>query len=417
MKIKFLRLASSFFLIGTSFTNAAVTFTPADTDTIIKLGGYLNAGYHGQRGDYVDWKNQYRRQEARENLNYELNNPLATPSSIAAAKKTYQRIVGTSPYWEDRKTSLNDIYLRANIDIEQKINDEYTAFAFYERDFRTDDNDDSVRDAYAGISSFWGSFRFGRDESALTYVRDMIYTPEEKGGYEYQSFIEPLSVAGRKDNSIIYNFNRDRYGFELGYVIDNEEDFYNENAYSASAKYIVYDGVTLAVGYSGGKITADKKGTITQPNLNGHGFSSYDISQVFDNAIYNQEFDLTQKQFNIALGYEMNSFKFGVTWFKADYELEVKGDSATYVDNNTSLEYAIKGWQSAVKYNITDSVELSAMYTRAENDFNDFVVLNALTFGTKYNITPQFIFYGNVGANNSDASHSAFTNTGLRFNF
>ncbi len=417
MKINFLRVASLSFFISISFANATLTITPENTDTVIKLNGFVNSGYHGQRGDYVDWKNMYRRQEAKENLDYELNTPLATPVSIATARKTYQRILDTSPYWEERKTSLSDIYLRVNIGLEQKISEQYTAFAFYERDLRTENNSDNVRDAYAGINSPWGGVRFGRDESALTYVRDLIYSPEEKDGYEYQSFIEPLSVSGRKDNSMIYSFVRDSYAIDVGYVFDNEDNFYNESGYSASAKYIVIDGLTLAMGYSGGKITADKKGNITPPDLTVHGFSSYDISQVFDGAIYNQAYDITQKQINIGLGYEIDSLKVGATWFKNDNELNVKGDSATYVANSTSLDYTIKGWQASAKYNVTHNFELSTIYTRADNDLNDFVLLNALSFGTKYHFTPQFLLYANIGANNSDASHSTFTNTGLRFHF
>ncbi len=116
-------------------------------------------------------------------------------------------------------------------------------------------------------------------------------------------------------------------------------------------------------------------------------------------------------------GYAGDSFSLGVTWFKSDYDMDVRGSDRNYAANSTSLDYTIKGIQASAQYSLTSDLELALMYTRANNDNNDFAILNALTLGTTYNITQQFKLYANAGANNSDASHSVFTNTGVQYYF
>ena len=288
--------------------HAGFTYHNPDTKTEIKVGGLLNVGYHGEHGDYADWQNISTRKEAAENLRYTENYPGSSSSAIEAARKNYQSALDAYPYWESRDTSVNDIYLRLNFDINQKIDDRYSAFAFYERDFRSSSSDDDVRDVYAGIRhQDWGSLRFGRDESGLTHVRDLIYSLDEKSDtgdkyYQYQKFIEPLAVSGRHDNSLLYSYDAKDFAFELGYIFDTEEDFVNQSGYAASGKYILFDRLTLALGYSGGEIKADKKGNIIRPNLTRHGLSSYAMDQVFANAIYNTEYKIDQKQFNVGGG-------------------------------------------------------------------------------------------------------------------
>jgi hypothetical protein len=398
--------------------SAAINYAPSD-NTQLQLGGYVNGGYHGEKGDYADWTNISARQEAARNLESTLNSPTASATDKTNAQTNYDRIVASRPYWESRDASLSDIYLRANLGLTHKINDSYGVFAFYERDFRTEAtaNEDLTRDAYVGISSNYGNVRFGRDESALTHVRDLIYSMEEKDGYSYHSFIEPLSVTGRHDNTFIYSYDAKDYALEVGYVLKTEQDFVSQSAYSTSAKYIVADNLTLAAGYSGGKLSADKEGDFTRPSMTDFGYSSYDIDQVFVSAVFNPEYQITQKQYNVGLGYKSDDLAIGVTYFDADYSLDVDGADSSHTAISDNLDYKLKGGQASISYKVTKDLELASVYSRAVNDDADFAILNALTFGVEYSMASEFMLYANLGANNSDASHNQFTNAGLRFSF
>lgn len=398
--------------------SAAISYTPSE-NTQLELSGFINGGYHGQKGDYADWTNISARQEAARNLESTLNSPTASATDKTNAQNNYDRMVASRPYWESRDASLSDIYLRANFGLTHKINDDYSVFAFYERDFRTETtaNEDLTRDAFVGISSNYGRVRFGRDESALTHVRDLIYSMEEKDGYSYHSFIEPLSVTGRHDNTLIYSYDAKKYAFEVGYVLKTEQKFVSQSAYSTSAKYLVADSIILAAGYSGGKLSADKEGDLTRPNMTKFGYSSYDIDQVFVSAVFNPEYQITQKQYNVGLGYKSDDIAIGVTYFGADYSLDVDGSDSSHAAIANSLDYKLKGGQASIAYKVTQDLELATVYSRAKNDDAGFAILNALTFGVEYSMAPEFMLYANLSSNNSDASHNQFTNAGLRFSF
>jgi predicted porin len=419
MKINWSHISPIAFIVFANTAHASINMTPDSSNTQLTLGGYINGGYHGQRGDYADWTNIYSRQEAARNLDSTLNSPTASDSDKVAAQNVYQNVLSKHPYSESRDTSLSDLYLRANMALEHKVDDRYSVFALYERDFRTEEegNVDLTRDAYVGIKSKYGNIRFGRDESALTHVRDLIYSMEEKDGYSYQSFIEPTSVTGRHDNSLIYSFDAANYAAELGYVFETEQDYISQDAYSASAKYILLESITVAAGYSGGNISADKNGNIIQPDLTGQGFSSFDVSQVFLNATYSPDYELKQKQYNVGLGYSDGDFSIGGTYFNADYSLDVNGKDSEHVETSTSLDYSINGVQASVAYAFSSGLELSSVYSRSVNEQNNFSIVNALSFGLEQSLSKEFMIYANVGANNSDASHNQFTNAGLRFNF
>lgn len=427
MKKTFQLSAIALALVSTS-SFAQVTFSVPGTDTIINVGGYINAGTHQRRGDQADWNNIFARQTAADYYQSVVGNPSSLPANITAAKTTYDNALKANPYWENLNTSLSDIYFRLRLGAEQKVGDDLKVFAFFERDFRTkrDDfgtqqflqNDDDVtRRTFIGVEGKFGQVRFGRDESAMDYVRDLLYMPIEKDSYEYHVLVQPISAMGRHDNSLIYNFNNGLFGFTAGAAFKSQENFVSESSYSASAKYVPLPGLTVAAGYVGGQLKTDTEGNIVQPNLNFLGLSGYDVSQVFENVAYNPRFKLDQQQANIGASYQTGPFSIGATVLRGKYKLNTSGEDVNRATITSASDYDMRGGQASLRYVFNEKLSVAALYTKSENTSNHFSVLNIKTLAAIYNITPKALIYGSIGRNTSDASHATVGNAGVRFGF
>lgn len=381
----------------------------------IRFGGHLNGGVHTESGDYIHWENIYARQEAKRYMESVLGRFSATEQEKALAIARYEQVQEIRPYWESRDKTVSDTYARLNIAVSHKIDENLEAFAFFERDFYVADQEDYMRDGYVGVRGDWGSFRFGRDESAMRHVRELLYSLQERVGHSYQDLIEPLSVRGRKDNSAIYSFERSDFAVELGYVIKDEIDYKSEYSYSGSFKYVLAEQFVLASGYAVGKIKADKEGVIIRPDLTYYGFSSFDVDRVFDDVLYNQAYSVEQKQFNLGVSYIGTYFNAGVTFFQSENDLEVYGENQTYNSVSGVSSFKIKGLQASINKQFTEKFSAAVVYSTAENEANDFNVTDSVIVEAIYNPSKQFSFYLNYGLNNSDASDSYFLNSGIRY--
>ena len=398
-----------------------VTYTIPSTNTTIMLGGYINAGSHQRRGDQADWENVFSRQAAFDYYQSVAGNSSFSAAQVAAAKAAYDKTVSANPYWENLNTSLSDIYFRMQLTAEQKVNEELKVFAFYERDFRTqrveDSDEDVTRRAFVGLEGTFGQLRFGRDESAMDYVRELLYMPIEKDNNEFHVLYQPISAMGRHDNSVIYNYNAGKFALTAGAAFKSEHDFVSESSQSLSAKYVVTPAFTIAAGYVGGQLKTDTEGNIVQPNLTFLGLSTYDVSASFKPVAYNPSFKLDQRQFNIGASYKAGRLAIGGTVFRGKYELKVHGQDANRAGTATNSDFDLRGAQASVRYQVNDKLSVAALYTKSENQTNDFSILNTNSVSVVYNLTPQALFYGTVGRNNSDGSRATIGNVGIRFGF
>ncbi|WP_238132561.1 porin [Vibrio cincinnatiensis] len=398
-------------------SQAAINYNHADTDTTLSLSGFLNGGYHLNKGDNVDWDNVSAQQKAQRNLDSILNSPSASEADKEIAREEFNKIKQNNPYWKEKDTSVDDSYLRLTIALNQKINDELQAFAIYERDFHTSDNDeDDVRDAYVGITSNYGSIRVGRDENSLTYVRDTLYTPEEKTGYERHSFFEPLTISGRNDNSIIYDFNNERFGIEAGYIIGQEEDYEKQSGYALSAKVNVSNFI-FSAGYAYGKKELDKKGVYNQPDLTSYGYSPFSISEVFYGFTDNLNYKHEEKQFNLGIAYKADFFDAAFVYTKSKNDLDAKGENVDGYSGSNNLSYDLDGFQTYIAKQFGDKYRISLNYSYLENKNEKYNITDAVTVEGKYFFIRDSFIYLNVGLDKSDASDIYLINSGIRLSF
>lgn len=414
-------------LVSTS-SMAEISFALPSTNTTIKIGGYFNAGTHQRRGDRVDWDNMLARQSAADYYQATAGNPSSTPGNITAAKAQYDKVVAANPYWENLNTSASDIYFRLRLAAEQQVSSDLKVFGFFERDFRTkrddfrgqhvtDGDDDVTRRAFIGLEGDFGQLRFGRDESAMDYVRDLLYLPIEKDHYEYHVLVQPISAMGRHDNSVIYRYDTARFGITAGAAFKSQEDFVSESSHSISARYVALPGLTFAAGYVGGELKTDTEGSIIQPNLNFMGLSAWDVSQVFEAAAYNPRFKLDQRQANIGVSYASGPFSIGATVFRGRYKLGVNGEDVNRAGSATASEFDTRGGQASVRYAVNDKLSVAALYTRSKNTTTDFSLVDVASLAVVYNLTPQALLYGSVGRDSSDAAKATVGNVGIRFGF
>jgi predicted porin len=407
-------------LISTS-AFAEITYTLPASNTTLKFGGYFNAGSHQRRGDQADWDNIFAQQTALDYYKSIAGNPSYSAASVATAKAAYDKTVLANPYSENLNTSLSDIYFRMQLSAEQKVSDGLKVFAFYERDFRTqrveDSDDDVTRRAFIGLDGSFGQVRFGRDESAMDYVRELLYMPIEKDNQEFHVLVQPISAMGRHDNSLIYNYNIGKLALTAGAAFKSQHDFVSESSQSLSAKYVPMPGLTFAAGYVGGQLKTDTEGNIIQPNLTFLGLSTYDVSQTFKAAAYNPSFKLDQQQINIGASYKIGRFSVGGTVFRGQYKLKVNGQDVNRADSRTTRDFDLRGGQASLRYLVSDKLSLAALYTKSENQSNDFSIYNTTSISAVYNLTPETLFYGTLGRNISDASHATIGNVGIRFGF
>lgn len=419
--MKSLTLTASALALALCSTSALadITYTIPTSNTTVTFGGYFNAGSHQRRGNQADWDNIFSQQTAYDYYQSIAGNPSYNAASVATAKAAYDRTVVANPYSENLNTSLSDIYFRMQLSAEQKVSDELKVFAFYERDFRTqrveDSDDDVTRRAFIGLDGTLGQLRFGRDESAMDYVRELLYMPIEKDNQEFHVLLQPLSAMGRHDNSLIYNYHAGKYAFTAGAAFKSQHDFVAERSQSLSAKYVPLPGITLAAGYVGGQLKTDTEGNIVQPNLTFLGLSTYDVSVAFKPAAYNPAFKLDQQQWNLGASYQAGRIAVGGTVFHSRYRLKVSGQDVNRADSHSSLDFDLRGAQASVRYLVTDKLSLAALYSKSENRSNQFSIYNTSSISAVYNLTPQTLFYATVGRNNSDASHATIGNVGIRF--
>lgn len=413
---------------------AEVSYAIPGANTTLKLGGYFNAGSHQRRGDQADWDNIYARQTAADFYQSIAGNPSSQPAAVAAAKTQYDKIVTANPYWENLNTSLSDIYFRLQVGAEQQVSPDLKVIGFFERDFRTkrDDfrgqhvpdngsgsgNDDDVtRRAFVGLEGRFGQLRFGRDESAMDYVRELLYMPIEKDHYEYHVLVQPVSAMGRHDNSLIYNYNAGKFAITAGAAFKSQEEFVSESSHSLSAKFVPIPGLTFAAGYVGGQLKTDTEGSIVQPNLTFLGLSAYDVSQVFENAAYNPRFKLNQRQANIGASYQSGSLSMGATIFRGKYKLQVGGEDANRAASTTVSKYDLQGGQASIRYAFDDRLSVAALYTKSENKTAGFVLTDVASLALVYKLSPQALVYGSVGRDSADAAKATVGNVGVRFGF
>lgn len=405
-------------LLSTS-AMAEITYTIPTSNTTVTFGGYFNAGSHQRRGDQADWDNIFSQQTAYDYYQSIAGNPSYNAAAVAAAKASYDKTVLANPATENLNTSLSDIYFRMQLSAEQKVSEELKVFAFYERDFRTqrveDSDDDVTRRAFIGLDGKFGQLRFGRDESAMDYVRELLYMPIEKDNQEFHVLLQPISAMGRHDNSLIYNYHAGKYAFTAGAAFKSQHDFVAERSQSLSAKYVPAPGFTLAAGYVGGQLKTDREGNIVQPDLTFLGLSTYDVSVAFKPAAYNPAFQLNQRQFNIGASYRAGRLSVGATVVHSQYKLKVSGQDVNRADTRSSLNFDLRGAQASVRYVVSDKLSLAALYSKSENRSNQFSIYNTSSISAVYNLTPQTLFYATVGRNNSDASHATIGNIGIRF--
>ena len=419
--MKYLKLTTVALALISSSAFAGITYTIPGSETTVTFGGYFNAGTHQRRGDQADWKNIFAQQSAADFYQSVAGNPSYSAAQVANARTAYERTLAANPYWENLNTSLSDIYFRMQLSAEQKVSDELKVFAFYERDFRTqrveDSDDDVTRRAFIGLDGKYGEVRFGRDESAMDYVRELLYMPIEKDNQEFHVLVQPISAMGRHDNSLIYNYDADRFAITVGAAFKSERDFVSESSQSVSAKFVPAPGLTLAAGFVGGQLKTDTEGNIVQPDLTFLGLSTYDVSTVFKPVAYNPSFKLDQQQVNIGASYRVGRLSLGGTIFSAKYKLKVYGEDANRAIVGQRDEFELRGGQASVRYQFNDKFSVAALYTKSENKTNDFSIFNTTSVSMVYNLTPQTLFYGTVGRNNADASHATIGNLGVRFGF
>ena len=415
MKIKYLHAAITLAFAASS--QAAINYNHADTETSLSLSGFLNGGYHLNKGDYVDWDNVTAQQRAQRDLDSILNSPSSSNSDKENALEEFNKIKKNNPYWREKDISVDDTYLRLTIGINQRINDELQAFSIYERDFHTTENtDDDVRDAYVGIMSQYGSIRIGRDENSLTYVRDTLYTPEEKTGYELHSFFEPLTISGRNDNSIIYNFNNKNISIEAGYIIGQEENYEKQSGYALSAMVNVSDFI-LSAGYAYGKKELDKKGVYNQPDLTMYGYSPFNVSEVFYGFTDNFNYTHKEKQFSFGLAYNTDFIETAVIYTTSKNDLDVKGENNDGNSGSNGLSYDLDGFQTYISKQFNDKYRLSLNYSYLENKTERYDIVDAITVEGKYFFISDSFIYLNAGLDNSDASDIYLINSGIRLSF
>lgn len=424
-KFTFLALAC----IATS-ASADATYKLPGSETTFRIGGYINAGTHQQRGDQADWENIFARQSAADYYLTVAGNPSSTPGALAAAKAQYDRTLSASPYWENLNTSLSDIYFRLRVAAEQPVGEDMKVVAFLERDFRTkrndlqtrhigvnDDDDDVTRRAFVGVSGSFGQVRFGRDESAMDHVRELLYMPIEKDLHEYHVLVQPVSAMGRHDNSLIYSYDNGKFGVTAGAAFKTQEEFVSESSHSFSAKYAPMAGLTIAAGYVGGKLKTDTQGNIVEPDLTFMGLSNFDVSEVFENVAYNPAFQLDQRQVNVGAAYRIGSISVGATVFKGKYTLQVKGEDVNRARMTSERDIDMRGGQVSLRYAVNDRLSLGALYTRSKNQTSGFSIMNIASLDAVYNLTPSALIYGSVGRNRADASNATIANAGVRFGF
>lgn len=415
MKIKTLSMVIAMAVSTGAF--ADIKYKIEDTRTSINLSGFLNGGYYGNNGDYAKWDNIDARYRAKRNLDSILNSDVASDSDKENAQEQYDAILKSNPYWQSRKTSKDDVYFRATLDVEQEVNDSLAAFGFYERDFYSNgSSDDDVRDAYVGIKTQYGNLRFGRDENSLTYVREMLYTPEEKSGYELQSFIEPRTISGRNNNSVIYSYNQSLMDFEAGYIIGSEENFKKNSGYSFSSKF-KFLPFSISVGYAFGEDKMDKEGVYNQPDLTYFGYTPFEISQQFNGVTDDLSYAEKEKQLNIGVSYSSNLFETAFIYMKSRNDLDVNGTELSGNNKSNLLSYDTQGYQYSILKNFNDKYQASFNYSYLENTNNDFNIINAMTIEGKYFIFNDSFIFVNVGSDNSDYSEAYAINSGMRLVF
>lgn len=417
----YLKLTAIALALASSPAFGGIAYTIPTSNTTVTFGGYFNAGTHQRRGDQADWENIFTQQSAADFYQSVAGNPSYGAAAVANARAAYERTLAANPYWENLNTSLSDIYFRMQLSAEQKVSDELKVFAFYERDFRTqrveDSDDDVTRRAFIGLDGTFGQVRFGRDESAMDYVRELLYMPIEKDNQEFHVLVQPISAMGRHDNSLIYSYDAGRFAVTVGAAFKSERDFVSESSQSVSARFIAAPGLTLAAGYVGGQLKTDTEGNIVQPNLTFLGLSAYDVGTAFKPVAYNPSFKLDQRQVNIGASYKVGRMSVGGTVFSAKYKLKVHGEDANRATVGHGDAFDLRGGQASVRYQFSDKFSVAALYTKSENKTNDFSILNTTSVSMVYNLTPQTLFYGTLGRNNADASHATIGNVGIRFGF
>ena len=265
---------------------------------------------------------------------------------------------------------------RVGILAQTKINDDFNALGYVEKDLAVSQDVEGLRHLYVGVANVNNQLTYGKTDGALGLVTD--FTDIQNTGESFGD--NDAKLIGREDNQLAYTGNFNNLTVKASYKFDGgkSEEHNNNAGGSLAAKYKMANGLALGAGYA-------------TKTVNGQS-------------------DQRDEQTMLGASYEMNNIYAAIVYQDA-------------IIHNLGPNKHVRGYELATSYTLNEKIVLSGSYSYLESVHNGdaakIVAANEATINASYYFNPNFRTYAGytmqIGDQHDHASN--VVTLGARYDF